>query len=247
MTAMNFSGISKDTLLGRALRSPFRLIPASTAMPILQGPLRGKKWIVGAGDHGCWLGSYEYSTQRAFAGIVKRGDCVYDLGANAGLYSLLASALVGAEGKVFSFEPLGLNIAYLKRHIALNRLRNCAVIEAAVSDVEGEQNFETGAKSTTAHLSEGGDVVVRSVRLDALVENGAIAPPNAMKVDVEGSELRALEGAAGTIEAYRPAILLATHNAELHAACVDFLRARGYRIELLTRESLAGAELIARV
>src|SRR5580765_1322501 len=102
----NLSGISRETLIGKLLRAPLRLLPRTAAVPILQGPLRGKKWIVGSGTHGCWLGSYEYDKQKLFQKTVRSGDVVYDVGANAGFYSLLASLLVGEKGHVYSFEPL---------------------------------------------------------------------------------------------------------------------------------------------
>ena len=51
--------------------------------------MRGVKWIAASGNHGCWLGSYEYTKQKAFAVTVRRGDAVYDIGANVGFYSLL--------------------------------------------------------------------------------------------------------------------------------------------------------------
>src|ERR1035438_590714 len=91
---INFSGISGRTFIGKALRFPLSLIPCGTQMPILQGPLYGKRWIVGSSNHGCWLGSYEYPKQKAISAAIKRGDVVYDLGANVGFYSLLASVLV---------------------------------------------------------------------------------------------------------------------------------------------------------
>jgi hypothetical protein len=68
----NFSGISNETLLGKCLRAPLRLIPRSTAIPIVQGPLRGKKWIVGSSNHGCWLGSFEHDKQRQFQKAIPR-------------------------------------------------------------------------------------------------------------------------------------------------------------------------------
>ena len=245
LEAMNLSGISNESLLGRALRSPFRLIPASAAVPILQGPLRGRRWIAGSATHGCWLGSYEFETQKAFAGLVRSGDVVYDLGANVGFYSLLGARLAGDAGMVYSFEPLPRNLGYLRKHVAMNRLKNCFVIEAAVADFEGEMRFESSDEPTTAHLSAGGDVAVRVVRLDSLVERGEIRPPQVMKIDVECSEVKALEGAVETIEKFRPRILLATHNRELHAECVEFLKRRGYRVEMLTELALSGAELVA--
>jgi hypothetical protein len=81
---INFSGITNQNILGKILRSPLRLIPPKTVLPILQGKLRGKKWIVGSGQHGAWLGSYEYEKQLLFQQIVQEGNVVYDLGANNG-------------------------------------------------------------------------------------------------------------------------------------------------------------------
>src|SRR5579871_1243331 len=118
--AMNLSGISNESVVGRALRAPFRLIPRSAAVPILQGPLRGKRWVVGSATHGCWLGSYEQDKQQCFAGAVSVGSVVYDIGANVGFYSLLASVLVGVSGAVYSFEPVPRNCHFLRRHVDLN-------------------------------------------------------------------------------------------------------------------------------
>jgi FkbM family methyltransferase len=242
---MNLSGISNESLVGRALRTPFRLIPAWAAVPILQGPLRGRRWIVGSATHGCWLGSYEFETQRAFSRLVRRGDVVYDLGANVGFYTLLGARSAGGESPVYSFEPLPRNLEFLRKHVAMNGLRNCFVIDAAVADFDGEMRFTSSEAPTTAHLVDSGDVAVRVVALDSLVEGGEIRPPGVMKVDVECSEVKALRGAERTIERYRPRILLATHNRELHVECVELLEGVGYRIELLAELTMAGTELIA--
>ena len=61
---MNLSSISSNSFLGKILRFPLKFIPKNLAIFILQGKLRGKKWIVGSGNHGCWLGSYEYEKQK---------------------------------------------------------------------------------------------------------------------------------------------------------------------------------------
>ena len=245
INAMNLSAISNESRVGRLLRSPFRLIPRSAAVPILQGPLRGRRWIVGSATHGCWLGSYEFETQRAFARLVRRGDVVYDLGANVGFYTLLGARLAGGAGAVYSFEPLPRNLEFLRKHVAMNALKNCFVMDAAVVDRDGEMQLDGSAAPATAHLVEGGNFAVRVVSLDSLVERGEIRPPNVMKIDVECSEVKALRGAVRTIETFRPRILLATHNRELHAECVEFLERCAYRVELLAELTLAGTELVA--
>jgi SAM-dependent methyltransferase len=119
---MNWTSISTTSFLGRLLRLPLRLIPRRAVLPILQGPLRGKKWIVGSGNHGYWLGSYEIGKRALFVRSIPVGAVVYDLGANVGYYTLLAAMLAGAEGKVFAFEPLPRNLEYLRRHLVLNRI-----------------------------------------------------------------------------------------------------------------------------
>ena len=103
---MNFSKINYRSFWGRLLRLPLRLIPKRMAMPILQGRLRGTKWIVGAGEHGYWLGSYEMNKRLAFEREIPNGAVLFDIGANVGYFSLLAAKLVGPEGRVYAFEPL---------------------------------------------------------------------------------------------------------------------------------------------
>jgi FkbM family methyltransferase len=234
---MNFSGIPNASIVGKLLRAPLKLIPPSTVVPILQGPLRGKKWIVGSSTNGCWFGSLEYDKQQRFKAIVASGNVVYDLGANVGFYTLLASVLVGKSGHVYAFEPLARNIAYLRRHLAMNNIENCTVVEAAVAASEGYSRFDPSPAHTTAHLAETGQEIVRTLNLDPLVSRGEILPPDVVKIDIEGSELQALEGFQQTITKYRPTIFLATHGAELHKACLEFFIKCDYGLESLTSKS----------
>uniref|UniRef100_A0ACD5GZU7 FkbM family methyltransferase n=1 Tax=Desertifilum tharense IPPAS B-1220 TaxID=1781255 RepID=A0ACD5GZU7_9CYAN len=134
---MDFEKISPQSFVGKLLRLPLKLIPANAQMPILSGKLRGKKWIVGAGRHGSWLGTYEAQTQHLFIQALNPGMTVFDIGAQAGFYTLLASHLVGKQGRVFAFEPLPRNLAYLHQHLAINHLENVTVIEAAVAETSG--------------------------------------------------------------------------------------------------------------
>ena len=79
-------------------------------IPIFQGKLRGKKWIVGSGEHGYWLGSYEMDKRLAFEKEILPDSVIYDIGANVGFYSLLAAEMTGEKGHVYAFEPLPRNI-----------------------------------------------------------------------------------------------------------------------------------------
>lgn len=242
----NLSGISNQSLIGKLLRAPLRLIPPTAVLPILQGALRGKKWTAGSGSHGCWLGSYEYQKQKALQHELKAGDVVYDIGANAGFYSLLASVTVGATGYVYSFEPSPRNLQELKRHMELNRIRNCTVIDAAVSSADGEATFDISGDRCTGHLAANGSLRVRTLALDGLVARREIRPPNLMKIDIEGAELECLRGACNIIQKHRPIIFLATHGREMHSACTELLAGWGYSLKSLDERPVdLSDELIA--
>ena len=244
---MNFSKINYRSFLGRFLRLPLRLIPKKMVLPILQGCIRGKKWVVGAGEHGYWLGSYEMRKRQAFEAAIQPGAVVYDIGANVGYYSLLASELVGAKGKVVAFEPLPRNLVFINQHVALNHLGNVTVIDAAVSDASGEAYFNLGASSAMGHLAESGEITVKKVCLDEMLAEGSLQPPDYMKVDVEGAEFEVLKGARKLLERYRPMLFLDTHQREAHNPTITLLRALGYQFEILDCKPLAETkELIAR-
>lgn len=229
---INFSAISNKSFIGKVLRFPVRFIPKGAVVPILQGRLKGKKWIVGAGDnHGYWLGSYEYEMQSLILKIVKQGSVVYDIGANAGFYTLLFSEIVGMNGEVFAFEPLPENILYLKKHLRLNFCNNVKVIETAVSESCGREFFEPGINSALGILSSNGSINVKVVSLDEFLLRDEIKPPNYIKIDVEGSEFRVLSGAKTILSKYFPVIFLATHGIEMHKKCRAFLKEIGYNIQ----------------
>jgi FkbM family methyltransferase len=235
---MNFSKINYRSFLGRILRLPLRLIPKGMVLPILQGRLRGKKWIVGAGEHGYWLGSYEFNKRLAFEREVTPGSVLYDIGANVGYFSLLAAVLVGRAGKVFAFEPLPRNVTFLRRHVALNGLENIDVIEAAVSDHAGEAAFQLGMSDSMGHLGENGDIKVRLVCLDEWLATSEFIPPNFIKIDVEGAEYEVVSGGQKMLSQYRPILFLDTHQREAHHATIALLVALGYQFEILDGKSL---------
>lgn len=120
------------------------------------------------GYHGlklrCHRDSHSASAAMNFSGMsdfrkmsfIKRylrpGDTSRDVGANVGVYTLLAASLVGPTGTVHAFEPRPKALGYLYENISLNKLRNVQVYELALSDRAGE-----------AHLAAGGDDCVASL------------------------------------------------------------------------------------
>lgn len=199
-------------------------------MPILQGALKGKTWVAGSGNHGCWLGSYELQKRRLFESIVPTGAVVFDIGAHAGFYTLLASVLVGPRGAVVAFEPQSHNMRYLREHLRLNAISNVQVIQAAVTDSDGVACFQEGANTSTGHLAPEGQLRVRTVTLDGLVSTYQVPAPDFLKIDVEGAEMLVLKGARSLLTTTRPTLFLATHGRLMREGCCDFLNALGYEL-----------------
>jgi FkbM family methyltransferase len=246
-TSINFSGISNQSFLGKLLRIPLKLIPNELQVPILQGKLKGKKWIVGSSQHGCWLGSYEYDKQVLFEQTITPGSVVYDLGGHVGFYSLLASVLVGNTGKVISFEPLPKNLKYLKKHLQINHITNTQVIEAAVCDREGIAYFEINNCSFQGNLNSNGTLQVRTVGLDELITKEKLPVPDYLKIDVEGAEAKVLQGAKQVLTELHPTIFLATHGDQLQKDCCQFLKNLGYELKSITSKSLTDSDEILAI
>jgi FkbM family methyltransferase len=253
---INFSGIKSSTVLGKVIRLPLALLPGRAMVPIVAGPLRGMRWRVGSANHGCWLGSYELEKQRALAARIKPGMVAYDVGANAGFYTLLFARLTGPGGSVVAIEPFAENLVNLIDHIAINRVRNCRVIQAAVARAPGMAAFAPGpTRSTGALAAREADstLLVPTVTLDGMVEDLGCPAPDLVKMDIEGGEIDALAGARRLLENGKAIWFIALHGDEQKRRCQQILLAAGYTVHTIAGdlireplESLAVDEIYAR-
>ncbi len=197
------------------------------------------RWIADSSTRSFWLGFWELENQRLFASHLRRRDVVYDVGAHVGLYTLLSSVKVGAEGHVYAFEPSARNVHYLRQHIELNRLDNCTIVDAAVSDRSGWQHFEPTIHDTAGYVSETGPMTVRTLALDEFLwaEHG-MRPPNAIKINAEGAEMDILRGGRRIVDKFSPLIFLSTHSDAVDRQCCDFLFSAGYRLQRLAGDKI---------
>ena len=196
---------------------------------------------------------YDHEIQMALDAILEPGDTFIDVGANIGMMSLHAARLVAPGGRVISFEPQPGCCAKLGRNLDLAGIGHVRVHNVGLSDSPGELSLKVVRGTTIMSafaIDEAADraaivaeVPVPVARGDDLVE-GQIVGRLSIKVDVEGFELYALRGLAGTIERHRPLILTEVVPRYLLRAGTDagqlfgFLHDRGYRghvIELRTR------------
>jgi FkbM family methyltransferase len=178
--------------------------------------------------------------------VLRRGRVVFDIGAHVGFYTLLAAECVGPSGRVIAFEPVPANLGYLRRHVALNRMKNVSVIASAVSDREGKAWFEEGHSSSTGHITDHGRFQVDLVALDSLCFRGELPLPDVIKIDVEGAEADVLAGARSVLLQACPILFVATHSRELHVRCCELLSGLGYSLRPIGAPSIVEAsEFIA--
>lgn len=197
---------------------------------IRSGPLAGRKWKASSGIRFI-KGTYEPKNVEAIQKTVKEGDIAYDVGAHVGYFSVLMGDIVGGGGKVIAFEPRGLNLGYLQKHVSVNHCGNIEIVPKALGDRTGHARLETRTGSGTGYISESGDEDVEITSIDELVESGALPPPTFLKIDVEGGEMAVLRGARKVIERQRPRMILATHGDAIDAECRALLSEWHYDLQ----------------
>jgi len=88
---------------------------------------------------------YQVFVEKTYPNLISKinkGDIVIDAGANIGMFSIMASILVGKTGKVIAIEPEPENLKILKRNVELNNINNMIIINKALFSKSGERiNF----------------------------------------------------------------------------------------------------------
>ena len=202
------------------------------------------------GGASAYFNMVEPEKTAALAQAFRPGDVFFDVGANVGFYTVLASRLLGPRGKVIAFEPSVTNLVYLHRHVRLNKARNVLIVPAACSDVPSLEAFDAGPNRAMGHLvkkgptgnaGEGELSLVPTVTVDAAVQKLGFSP-DVLKIDVEGAEVSVLRGAEATIRSKKPEIFLEVHSPDLRSACLEILGPLGYTFRTLSRDDAASAE-----
>ena len=189
-----------------------------------------------------WLGTHEAAVQQALARETKPGMTVYDVGAHLGFFTLGLARLVGAGGRVVAFDPLPENTRALRANLALNPslTSNVQVVQAAVANVSGQLRFYGGSDPSRARLapppasSEDGQEVA-SLTLDEFVFHFGEPAPQLVKLDVEGAEGMALQGARRVLREIKPVWILEVHGAAAAQAVWEELRRADYKLLSLNR------------
>jgi FkbM family methyltransferase len=160
-----------------------------------------------------WGRLFERELRDFVSRYVRQGMRVINIGANSGLYTLMASQLVGDDGVVHAIEPSTENYARLQRNIELNRCRNVVAQKLALGDFEGvvSLRFDPKNPQLDGHFYvdkvKSGEVALNDIEtvpcktLDNYwKESYPAGPPpvDLIVIDVEGAELQVFKGALST-------------------------------------------------
>ena len=151
--------------------------------------------------HLYYFGTWEPHISHWLSRTLKPGDGFVDIGANIGHYSLLASRLVGDQGKVVAIEAAQWIHAMLERHVALNHCRNVRTVQVAAAAQRGTVKLYPGnagniGKTSMIAAHDAAPVDVPALPLTEILTADEIARARVIKIDVEGAELEVLRGLA---------------------------------------------------
>jgi FkbM family methyltransferase len=184
---------------------------------------------------------------------------IYDIGANVGTWTLLAKA-VFPHAEVHAFEPLASLKAKFVEHT--ERLANvhlhtvalgsrCSIMPMKVADfVDASSLLEmTEAQTRHYHVHPAGEELVTVQRLDDYAQRHTLPPPDLIKLDIQGYELKALVGAerclhnAGAVITEVSFIEFYRHQCLFHDV-VGFLAERNFHLQSFSVKTKLGARLL---
>jgi FkbM family methyltransferase len=186
-----------------------------------------------------------------FAGL-KGGEIVLDIGAYAGLTSIIFAKLVGSTGRVYAFEAdetnyecAQINIEMAARVMGLN---NITLLHKAIWSQSGGVRFSNeGAMGSSAVDVTGGnrgnEQTVEATSLEDFFAERGLKRADFIKIDIEGCEVKVLESSARSLKGTGARLIVEPHFVDgvlSTERCCSFLKSAGYRVRV--REKVGESE-----
>jgi FkbM family methyltransferase len=186
----------------------------------------------------------EPGTCRWMKSNIEPGEIVYDVGANIGVYTVLAAKRVGTGGKVYAFEPHGASFVRLLQNIVVNNLQDGVVASNIALDAEqgfftfeylhidaGQSGSQLLSQDNVTSAEHPGEVseMKYAASIDSLIASGGFERPDHVKIDVDGRELPILRGMTGLLSGINPPKSLQVEMDSLREAqIIEFLESHHY-------------------
>jgi FkbM family methyltransferase len=152
---------------------------------------------------------------------LKNDSIVIDVGANHGLFSLLAASL-SSKGRIYAFEPVTEAFSHLQKNV--EDILSITTIQAALGNVNGNNKvfFDRNNLANSTLMNTGiyrdhkeifnGFEEIKVYKLDSFVKHNEISKISFIKIDAEGSELEILKGAKECIKKFKPVIAISAYH-----------------------------------
>jgi len=186
-----------------------------------------------------WMGirkGWEKTSISLWTELVKKSDVIFDIGANTGVYSLIAKS-INPQSQVYAFEPVKRVYEKLESN---NRLNGYDIVcfDSAISDTDGTATvYDTPTehiysvtvnKNLNAHNVEVISTEIKVKRLDSLIEELKIEKIDLIKIDVETHEPEVLAGFGKYLDKFKPTMLIEVLNNEVGAKIEEFVKGKDY-------------------
>jgi FkbM family methyltransferase len=178
-----------------------------------------------------------------FAGL-SEGKIVLDIGAYAGITSIVFGQLVGATGHVYAFEADPINYECARENLELAsrwmNVNNITLIHKAVwSHSQGVLFSQEGAMGSSAVAITGGgrgdEIIIPSTTLAEFCVESKLDQIDFIKVDIEGGEIQLLDNSTEFLSRTKPRLIIEPHMVDGTLStqrCREFMERAGYRVNV---------------
>jgi FkbM family methyltransferase len=186
-----------------------------------------------------WSGitkGWEKESLKLWLKLCEKADVIFDLGANTGIYSLVAKT-IRPESKVFAFEPVQRIFSKLKENIVLNKF-DIVAVEKAVSDKDGTAIiYDTSSehvysvtvnKNMSSSDTKVTEIEIRTITMDTFIRENNIQKLDLIKIDVETHEPEVLAGFSTYLPKFKPTMLIEILSDEVGSRVYGMVKDLGY-------------------
>ena len=236
--AFNSFDYKKDNIKCLAFREQFELV--GEEFEIIK--VRGNEYTVRCFDKeivlntyssddfvSSWISNVGYYEIGLLRELVKytKNKVVFDVGAYIGTHTIYISKF-GDPETVYAFEPDPKNFGLLKKNIEANSLDSVVPINKGVWEFDGTVNFKIADASNRgiSKVDYAGDTTIQVVSLDKFCSDGKC---DCIKIDIEGNELKVLEGARKIITDNHPVLAIEVHGTKFEFP--DWMLKLSYKVK----------------
>ena len=197
------------------------------------------------------LDGFEAETVQLFLRLAANSRVVLDIGANTGIYALIA-AIEDSAIEIYAFEPVPKIYERLEKNVEINKVTNLHINSSAVTNFDGiitlyipnVGNMPTSSSTLQGFRKANEAIQVNAITVDSYIIVNNITKIDLIKIDTEATEHLVLEGAVQTLERYLPMIICEVLKGRTERQLQTILDKFNYRYFWITGAGLIERELI---